>query len=61
MVLLRRLDYREVLDIATTEHNVFVNLIARRDLIVRVSSSSFRAERSDFFKGDGGIGRIDFV
>lgn len=61
LIFLWRLDYCEVLDIATAEHNVFVNLVARGDLIVWVSSSAFRTERSDFFQGDGRIGRIDFV
>lgn len=49
LVLLRRLDNGQVLDIAAAEDNVVVDLIIGWDLVVWVAATAFGAERPDFF------------
>jgi hypothetical protein len=44
LVLLGRLDNGQVLDIASTEDNVVVDLVIGRDLVVWVAATAFGAE-----------------
>lgn len=44
LVLLGRLDNGQVLDIASTEDNVVVDLIIGRDLVVWIAAAAFGAE-----------------
>ena len=44
LVLLGRLDNGQVLDIASTEDNVVVDLVIGRDLVVWVATTAFGAE-----------------
>ena len=44
LVLLGRLDNGQVLDIASTEDNVVVDLVIGRDLVVWVAAAAFSSE-----------------
>jgi len=44
LVLLGRLDDGQVLDIASTEDNVVVDLVVGRDLVVWVAATAFSSE-----------------
>lgn len=44
LVLLGRLDNGQVLDIASTEDNVVVDLVIGRDLVVWVAATAFGSE-----------------
>jgi len=44
LVLLGRLDNGQVLDIASTEDNVVVDLVIGRDLVVWVAATAFSSE-----------------
>jgi len=61
LVLLGRLDNGQVLDIAATEHNVVVDLVIGRDLVVWVAATAFGTERLDIFQSDCRVLRVDLV
>ena len=44
LVLLGRLDNGQVLDVASTEDNVVVDLVVGRDLVVWVAAAAFGSE-----------------
>ena len=61
LVLLGRLDNGQVFDIAATEHNVVVDLVIGRDLVVWVAATAFGTERLDIFQSDCRVLRVDLV
>lgn len=52
----------QVLDVGSAEHDVFVDMIARRDFLLRTAldrNTAFGTPRSDSFKSDGGLVWVD--
>lgn len=55
------LSYADILDIATPENDVFIDTGGWRDLLGRVTPSTFRPERGDILKSYCGSFGIDLM
>jgi len=51
----------EILHITATEDDVFINLVRRRNNLLRSSPAAFGTVRLDIFKRDGRLLGIDFI
>ncbi len=61
LVLFRRLFNPQILHIATSEDNVFIDTFRRRDFIQVIATATFCTVGDDFLERDGRLFRVDLM